>query len=139
LATSQVRASTGDITTTPPPGSATLSVKIASSITVALTPASPITLGTQVRVISTVSGGYGTPTGTVDFYVSTNGGSTFAKLGTTKTLSGGTATSDTYTPPSPGTAYQFKAIYAGESTTSPKRAHNSLTVPATSISLSSLQ
>lgn len=78
-------------------------------------PASPITYGTSVTVTATVSGSYGTPTGSITFEVSTNGGSTFTPF-STRTLSAGSATSAPYQPPSAGLNYQFRAVYAGDNT-----------------------
>lgn len=77
------------------------------------TPVSPVPFGTPVRVTTIVSGAYQTPSGSVDFQVSTDGGTTFIKFGATKTLSSGTATSDPYIAQSIGN-YQFRAVYLGD-------------------------
>jgi hypothetical protein len=63
--------------------------------------------------VSGVVGGP-TPTGTVTFEVSTDGGSSWTAFGAVKTLSGGSAISDSYTPFSAG-AYYFRAVYSGDS------------------------
>ena len=55
-----------------------------------------------------------TPTGQVTFQVSTNSGSTWSTLGAVKTLVSGSATSDSYTPSAPGSTYQFRAQYGGD-------------------------
>ncbi len=99
-------------------------------------PVSPITYGTPVTVSITITGNYGTPTGSVDFQTSIDGGTTFTKIGATKTLSLGTATSDPYLTPSVGNNYLFRAVYAGDNNylgiTSPNAA---LTVTQASTSL----
>ena len=81
-----------------------------------LNPASPIYLGGSVTAAATISGFSGiTPTGTVTFQYSTNSGSTWTQLGTVKTLSSGSATSDPYTPNVFGSNYRVRAIYSGDS------------------------
>ncbi len=82
-----------------------------------LNPLSWITLGQSVTASLTVSGSAGTPTGTLTFYVSTDSGSTwntFGSNGGVKSLSGGSATSDSYTPAAAGNNYRFKAVYSGD-------------------------
>ena len=80
-----------------------------------LSPVSPINLGTSVTASVTVSGVAGaTPTGTVTFQVSTDSGSTWNTLGAVKTLVSGSATSDSYTPPSVSSNYRFRAVYSGD-------------------------
>ena len=76
------------------------------------TPPSPITLGASMTSKITVTGVLGvTPTGTVTFQVSTDSGSTWNTLGTVKTLVGGSATSDAYTPQTAGSNSQFRGLY----------------------------
>jgi hypothetical protein len=79
--------------------------------------ASEITLGDSVTDKVTVTGlpaPFPDPTGDVEFYVSTDGGSTWTQFGATKTLVAGSATSDSYTPLAVGD-YYFKAKYLGDS------------------------
>ena len=81
-----------------------------------LNPVSPIVLGTSVTAAVTIPSAAGvTPTGTVDFQVSTDGGTTFNKFGATKTLASGSATSDAYTPNAVSSNYRFRAVYSGDS------------------------
>jgi hypothetical protein len=81
-----------------------------------LNPLSPITLGTQLRGSVTVPGVLSiTPTGTVTFQLSTDSGSTWAQLGTVKTLIGGSATSDYYLPQLASNTYQVRVVYSGDS------------------------
>jgi hypothetical protein len=68
-----------------------------------------ITLGKSVTDTAYVSSG---ATGQVRFEVSTNG-INFAQFGAVKTLSGGKAISDSYTPATTGT-YYFRAVYLGD-------------------------
>ncbi len=78
---------------------------------------STLTLGSSLTDSVTVTGlgiGYPTPQGTVQFQVSTNNGASWSTFGATKTLSGGTAVSDSYKPTATGT-YYFRAIYTGDS------------------------
>ena len=84
-----------------------------------LTPQSPITLGASVTASVTVSGSAGTPTGTVTFQYSIDSGTTWNTLGTSKTLSSGSATSDSYTPTATGSNYAFRAQYSGDSNYNP--------------------
>jgi hypothetical protein len=86
-------------------------VKVAS-VTATLLSATTITIGGNITDTATVTGGAGVPTGTVIFEVSPDG-ITFAALGVTKTLVGGVATSDSYTPALAGT-YYFLAVYSGD-------------------------
>jgi len=86
-------------------------VKVAS-VTTTLLSATTITIGGNITDTATVTGGAGVPTGTVIFEVSPDG-ITFAALGVTKTLVGGVATSDSYTPALAGT-YYFRAVYSGD-------------------------
>ena len=85
-----------------------------STTTTAQLSSSYITVGDSVTDTATVTAaGVGTvPTGNVRFYVSTNNGATFKLLGSAVALSGGQATSISYTPATIGT-YQFKAVYMG--------------------------
>ena len=80
-----------------------------------LNPVSPITLGGSVTASVTVTGSVGTPTGSITFQYSTDGGTTWNSLGVVKTLSGGSATSDSYIPTASGSNYQFRAVYNGDS------------------------
>ena len=94
-----------------------LTVVPLSSATTTLLSATSITLGQSVTDIATVTGSNGNspiPTGTVTFQVSTNGGTTFTAFGVVKTLSSGSAISDSYTPATAGT-YYFRAVYGGDS------------------------
>ncbi len=85
----------------------------ARSTTTTLLSATSITLGQSVTDTATVTGAGTTPTGTVEFSVSFNGGS-FVPF-STKTLDGtGHATSSSYTPLAVG-SYRFKAAYSGDS------------------------
>ena len=109
-----------------------LTVRTYPSIsTPTLTPSNSVPFGTPVTATVAVSGSYGTPTGSVDFQVSTDGGGTFNKLGTTKTLSSGIATSDPYLAPSTGSNYQFRAVYAGD--------NNYLGIQSSPVSLTVIQ
>jgi PKD repeat protein len=92
-----------------------VSVKVDPTIsTPTLNPASPITIGGSTQATVTVLGSQGTPTGTVTFEYSTNGGSSWSQLGAVKTLSGGSATSDPYSPTTDG-EHLIRAIYSGDS------------------------
>jgi Protein of unknown function (DUF3494). len=85
-----------------------------ASATATLLSATTITIGDNVTDAATVTGTGVTPTGTVIFKVSSDGGATFTAFGATKTLDGsGKATSDSYTPTSAGT-YYFQAVYSGD-------------------------
>ncbi len=85
-----------------------------------LNPTSPIYLGGSVTAAATISGVSAiTPTGTVTFQYSTNSGSTWTQLGTIKTLSTGSVTSDSYTPNAIGNNYQIRAVYGGDSNYNP--------------------
>jgi hypothetical protein len=87
---------------------------IIPSTTITLLSASTITLGQSVTDTATVTGAGPTPTGTVDFQVSTDSGATWNKFGATKTLVSGSATSDSYTPMAVG-HYDFRSVYSGDS------------------------
>jgi hypothetical protein len=90
-----------------------------------------ITLGQSVTDKAHVSN---SATGQVRFEVSTDGGVTFTQYGAIKTLSGGSATSDSYTPKTTGTFY-FRAVYLGDTTHAGSQSGNkdeSLTVKTTS-------
>ncbi len=96
--------------------SLTVNKAIPTAPTSTLNPASPISLGGSVTSAVTISGVSGvTPTGTVTFQYSTNSGSTWTQLGTIKTLSSGSATSDSYTPTAVGSNYRIRAVYSGDS------------------------
>jgi hypothetical protein len=91
-----------------------LAVNKANSTVVTQLSASSITIGGSVTDTATVSGSAGTPTGQVQFQVSTDGGATFTTFGSLVTLNAsGGATSPSYTPASPGT-YYFQAVYSGD-------------------------
>src|SRR5665647_564314 len=93
-------------------------VKAAGSSTVSvptLNPVSPITLGGSVTANVIVGGIGGTPTGTITFQYSTDSGATWNALGANKTLSKGSATSDSYTPNAVGSNYRIRAVYNGDS------------------------
>jgi len=96
-------------------GTSDLTVSQASSTTSTQISDTVIIPGNSVTDVATVTGlggGFPIPSGTVDFQVSTNG-TTFIKFGDTKTLSGGTANSNSYTPMAEGT-YFFRAVYSGD-------------------------
>lgn len=94
-----------------------------------LTLPSPITLGGSVTASVTITGSAGTSTGTVTFQYSTDSGTTWNTLGAVKTLSGGSATSDSYTPQAVGGNYRFRAQYSGDSN------YNSVTSSETSLTV----
>ncbi len=97
--------------------SGTLTVKANPNVPVpTLNPVSPITLGGSVTALVTVTGSAGTPTGTVTFQVSTDSGTTWSTFGAVKTLTSGSATSDSYTPLAVSTNYRLRAVYSGDST-----------------------
>jgi hypothetical protein len=99
------------------PATEVLVVNKATPTVTTLLSAKSITKGGSVTDTVTVTGlppPFPSPTGDVEFYVSTDGGATWTKFGATKTLVGGTATSDPYTPLATGT-YYFKALYLGDS------------------------
>jgi hypothetical protein len=80
-----------------------------------IVPQSPISLGTSITASVTVSGVAGfTPTGTVTFQNSSDGGLTWSTFGAVKTLVSGSATSDSCTPRAPRSNYQFRAVYSGD-------------------------
>ena len=77
---------------------------------------SSITLGDSITDTVTVTGlgsPFPVPTGTVNFQVSTNGGSTWTTFSTETLDSNGQATSDPYTPLAAGN-YLFRAMYLGD-------------------------
>jgi len=93
-----------------------LTVRKANSTTNTHLSASTIIRGgsvTDTAMVVGLGGSFPTPTGAVTFQVSTNGGFSWTKLGTTKTLSGGPANSDAYTPASRG-FYLFRAVYSDD-------------------------
>jgi large repetitive protein len=96
------------VSPTPPTGTATPAVGVPT-----LSPVSPITLGGSTTSTVTVSGGVGTPTGVVTFQLSTDG-SNWGAIGAAKSLSGGVATSDAYTPLAAGSNYQIRVQYSGD-------------------------
>ena len=92
-------------------------VRAAGFLTVSvptLSPVSPINLGGSVTANVIVGGIGGTPTGTITFQYSTDSGATWNALGGTKTLSKGSATSDSYTPNTIGSNYRIRAVYSGD-------------------------
>ncbi|MGD0804299.1 MAG: Ig-like domain repeat protein [Candidatus Bathyarchaeia archaeon] len=99
-----------------PSTSSSQAFTVKASATVAapsFTPSSPITVGTQETLTATVTGSSGTPTGTVTFQYSTNGGTSWSNVGSAVTLNGGSA-STTYNPGAG--SYVFRATYNGDST-----------------------
>jgi hypothetical protein len=74
-----------------------------------------VTLGESVTESVTVAGleGYPVPSGTVAFQVSSDGGSSWATIGSKALDGSGSAASDLYTPFSAG-AWEFKVIYLGD-------------------------
>jgi hypothetical protein len=92
-------------------------VKAAGSPTVSvptLSPVSPINLGGSVTANVIVGGVGGTPSGTITFQYSTDSGTTWNALGANKTLSKGSANSDSYTPNAVGNNYRIRAVYGGD-------------------------
>jgi hypothetical protein len=113
--------STAPLTVTP--GTATVSVPT-------LNPVSPIVYGSSVTATATVSGGGATSTGTVQFQYSTNSGTTWTNLDSAATLSGGLATSTSYTPTAAGNTYQLRvSSYSGDTN------YNPVTTPTSAVSL----
>ena len=116
-----------------PSSAVTLTVNMATPTIPAptLNPVSPISYGSSVTAKVTLSGvGSGvTPIGQITFQVSTNSGSTWSTLGAVKTLVSGSATSDSYTPSAPGSTYQFRAQYGGDTN------YNSATGSAASLTV----
>jgi hypothetical protein len=99
------------------PATEVLVVNKATPTVTTLLSAKSITKGGSITDTVTVTGlpsPFPSPTGDVEFYVSTDGGVTWTKFGATKTLLGGTATSDSYKPSTTG-IYYFKAKYLGDS------------------------
>ena len=93
----------------------------------ALVPSGSTTVNTLVAVSTTVSGGSGTPTGTVQFQVKIGAGA-WTDIGSAVALvSGGASTS--YTPLT-ADSYQFQAIYGGDGT------YNGATSGATPLTVS---
>ncbi len=85
-----------------------------------LSPGSTISYGSSATATVMVSGDSGTPTGTVQFQVSTDGGFTWNDLGSAVPLFDGSATSTSYTPTAPGSNYQFQvSTYSGDSNYDP--------------------
>jgi hypothetical protein len=99
-----------------PLGEEPLNVLKAATTTTTMLSKDSIALGGSVTDKATVTGvlGLPLPTGTVTFWVKEPGKTVFVQYGTVKTLVGGIATSDLYTPKNVGT-YQFKAVYSGDS------------------------
>jgi hypothetical protein len=92
-------------------------VEAAGSPTVSvptLSPVSPINLGGSVTARVIVGGVGGTPSGTITFQYSSDSGTTWNALGANKTLSKGSATSDSYTPDAVGNSYRIRAVYGGD-------------------------
>lgn len=76
------------------------------------TPVSPVTLGSDVTVGVVVSGSNSTPTGAVDFEVSTDGGSSWSTLIPSRPLDGAGKAEYTYQP-AVG-SYIYRAVYSGD-------------------------
>jgi len=91
-------------------GTTTTTVPVTKSVTRTNLSASIITLGASVTDTVTVSPS--SATGTVIFYFSPDGINWYV-YGAIKTLSGGSATSDPFTPPTTGN-YFFRADYSGD-------------------------
>jgi hypothetical protein len=91
-----------------------LGAVVFSSTTTTLLSQSTITLGQSITDTATVTGFGPTPTGTVDFEISSDGGTTWTTFDADVSLDGsGQATSISYTPATPG-AYYFRAVYSGD-------------------------
>lgn len=96
-----------------------LTVNQASSTTTTSLSSSTITLGGSVTDTATVTGvsGFAVPTGTVQFYASTDGGSTWNLFDTESLNVVGTATSIPFAPSAAsatGASYYFYAVYSGD-------------------------
>jgi hypothetical protein len=90
----------------------------------------PISLGGSITAAVAISGVSGaTPTGTVTFQYSVDSGSTWTQLGSVKTVSSISSTSDPYTPPTVGSNYRIRAVYSGDSN------YNGATGAATSLTV----
>jgi RHS repeat-associated protein len=91
-------------------------VKATAQISTRVSPSTPITIGASVTDIATVSGGF-SPTGSVSWNVykatDTTCQTPVNPAALTATLTGGSATSPTFTAPIAGT-YQFVAGYSGD-------------------------
>ena len=79
-----------------------------------LSPANSIVLGNSVTATVTVSGIFFTPTGTISFEYSANGGLGWVQFGVAKELTGGSATSDPYIPLAAGSNYLLRGVYSGD-------------------------
>ncbi len=91
---------------------------------------SPISLGGSATAAVTISGVSGvTPTGFVTFQYSADSGSTWIQLGSIKTVSGASLTSDPYTPIAVGSTNRIQAVYSGDDN------YNSVTGAATSLTV----
>ena len=110
-------------------------VALATSVTTTALSNTTIALGGNVTDAATITTSTGPgATGTVDFQVSTDGGSTWTDFGSAVALVGGSATSISYTPATAGT-YYFRAVYSGDSNYRNSQSGNteeSLTVTSTS-------
>ncbi len=77
---------------------------------------SQISLGGSITATVAISGVSGvTPTGTLTFQYSADSGATWTQLGSVKTVSIISSTSDPYTPNSVGSTYRIRAVYSGDS------------------------
>ena len=93
-----------------------LSVSVATPTVTTLLNATSITLSQGVHDTATVAGlggSFPAPSGSVTFYVSTDGGNTFTPFGGSVSLVSGSATSVDYTPLTAGN-YYFQARYSGD-------------------------
>ena len=91
-----------------------MTVNKLTSTTSTLLSENSINLAKSVTDTATVTGSSTTPTGTVTFEVSTDGGATFTPFGNIITLVSGSAISDPYTPAAAGNDYRFRAVYSGD-------------------------
>ena len=97
---------------------ASLTVNKATSIVPGptLNTTSPISFGESITAAVAISGVSGvTPTGTLTFQYSADSGATWTQLGSAKTVSIISSTSDPYTPNAVGSTYRIRAVYSGDS------------------------
>ncbi len=113
-------------------GTLTVNKGTATVNTPTLNPSFSITYGSSITCSVTVSGVSGgpNPTGNVRFQYSTNSGTSWTNLGSTVALSGGSATSTSYTPSASGSNYRFRvSSYAGDSN------YNSVSTASSAVAL----
>ena len=94
-----------------------LTVQLATPTVTTNLPSTSITLGQPVHDTANVvglGGGFPAPSGSVTFWVSSNGGSSWTQFGNSVPLVSGSATSADYTPLTAGN-YYFQARYSGDS------------------------